>query len=166
MLRFLRNLFNLKVILAAIVFALAIFGIMMLLLWTAKAKDVAPIPATAILNITAAPTSTPIAQIATPTIAITPTPTQGLPPASGNIAVGDYVQVSGTGGDGLRLHETAGVASEVSFIAIESEVLQVKEGPIEADGYTWWRLQDPYTENASGWGVANYLVVVQNPAAN
>jgi len=81
----------------------------------------------------------------------------------GEIKIGDYVQVTGTGGDGLRLHETAGVASKVNYIAIDSEVFIVKDGPVDADGYVWWELQDPYTDDMVGWGVANYLAVVQNP---
>ena len=77
--------------------------------------------------------------------------------------IGDYVQVSGTGGDGLRLHQEAGVSSDVRYIAIEAQLFLVIDGPIVADGYTWWRLQDPYTDNTVGWGVGNYLVIVNNP---
>ena len=83
---------------------------------------------------------------------LTPTSSQPVPPPSSDIAIGDYVQVSGTGGDGLRLHKEAGVSSEVRYIAIESEVFLVKDGPIDTDGYIWWLLQDPYTDNAGGLG--------------
>ncbi|PWB52202.1 MAG: hypothetical protein C3F13_11780 [Anaerolineales bacterium] len=151
---------NLKVILGGIVFALLVFAFFVAALWAAKATDSNPVPATAILKVIEAPTPTPIAPKQTPTSVITP----GLEPtASANISLGNYVQVSGTGGDGLRLHESASVASKVRFIALESEVFIVKDGPVEADGYIWWYLQDPYSENAAGWGVANYLAVVQNP---
>jgi hypothetical protein len=101
--------------------------------------------------------------MSTPTQIEKPTSSQQAPPPSGDIVIGDYVQVSGTGGDGLRLHNSAGVSSEVRYIAIEAEVFIVKDGPIDVDGYLWWLLQDPYTDNAVGWGVGNYLVIVQNP---
>jgi hypothetical protein len=159
----LRNLLNFKVILGAIIFALGVFAVLVFVLWSAKAKSITPVPATAILHIIEAATETPIAPIASQTPVVTPTSSQPEPPPSSNIAIGDYVQVSGTGGDGLRLHKEAGVSSEVRYIALESEVFLVKDGPIDMDGYIWWLLQDPYTDNAAGWGVGNYLAIVQNP---
>jgi ABC-type transport system involved in multi-copper enzyme maturation permease subunit len=161
MYRSLRQWLSFKVILGAILFALIIFGVLLGVLWSAKGKAVSMPPATAILSIIAAPTITPPAPITTSTPTPEPTSAQNEPP-SGDIAVGDYIQVTGTGGDGLRVHETAGVTSKVQYIAIDSEVFLVQDGPIEADGYTWWLLQDPYTENAVGWGVANYLAIVSN----
>jgi hypothetical protein len=163
MFKFLRSLLNFKVILGAFIFAAGVFAVLVGMLWTARAKGIPQVPATAILSVIEASTQTPLAPIATPTPAVSPTTSQQEPPPSGDIAVGDYVQVSGTGGDGLRLHKSAGVSSGVQYIALEAEVFLVKDGPIEADGYAWWYLQDPYTENAVGWGAANYLAVVQSP---
>ncbi len=158
-----RSLFNIKVILGAIIFAGVVFAIFIGILWSAKANIISAVPATAILNVIEAPTRTPISVLRTPTAIGTPSSTQQEPPPGGEIAIGDYVQVSGTGGDGLRLHDSAGVSSKVQYIAIDTEVFSVKEGPVEADGYMWWLIQDPYTQKAAGWGVSNYLVVVQNP---
>jgi hypothetical protein len=163
MLRIIRNLLNIKVIIGAIIFAVGIFAVFMIILWSAKADSITQVPATAILHVIEAATETPLAHRATQTPVPTPTSAEQVPLPSGDIAIGDYVQVSGTGGDGLRLHSEAGVSSDVRYIAIEAEVFLVKDGPIVADGYTWWRLQDPYTENAVGWGVGNYLVIVNNP---
>jgi hypothetical protein len=163
MLRIIRNLLNIKVIIGAIIFAVGIFAVLMIILWSAKADSITQVPATAILHVIEAATETPLAHRATQTPVPTPTSAEQVPLPSGDIAIGDYVQVSGTGGDGLRLHSEAGVSSDVRYIAIEAEVFLVKDGPIVADGYTWWRLQDPYTENAVGWGVGNYLVIVNNP---
>jgi hypothetical protein len=159
----LRQLFNIKVIFGAIIFAGIVFAILIGILWSGKASSYAQTPATAILNIIEPPTSTPIAPKQTPTPLSSPTSSVQSPPPSADIAIGDYVQVSGTGGDGLRLHDSAGVSSKVGYVAIDTEVFTVKDGPVEADGYVWWLLQDPYTDNAVGWGVSNYLVVVQNP---
>jgi len=163
MFKLLRTLLNIKVILGAIVFAIGVFAVLVGILWTSKTKSITQVPATAILNIIEAPTETPLGHITTPTAALTPTSSQEIPPPSSDIAIGNYVQVTGTGGEGLRLHNTAGVASKVNHIAIDAELFLVKDGPIDADGYIWWELQDPYTENAVGWGVGNYLKVVQNP---
>jgi hypothetical protein len=164
MIRLLRTWLNFKVLLGGILFALVIFASFLFLLWSAKVKNASQVPGTAILNIILAPTATPPAPITTPTPTPTPTPESGqIPLPSGEIKTGDYVQVAGTGGDGLRLHVTAGVSSKVNYVAIEAEVFLVKEGPSVVDGYTWWYLQDPYTSDAVGWGVANYLAVVQNP---
>jgi hypothetical protein len=163
MFRSLRNWLNFKVIFGAIAFALCVFAIFLGILWSAKADTIPMAPATALLNIIEAPTETLPAPASTMTPTMNPSASQGVPLPSGEIDIGDYVQVSGTGGDGLRLHETAGVSGKVQYIAIDTEVFLVKEGPIDADGYIWWLLQDPYTENAVGWGVANYLSVVQNP---
>lgn len=164
MFRWLKAWLNYKVILGGLLFAAFVFTALLFLLWTARAKNINSVPATAILNVIEAPTKTSPAPITTPTPTMEPTSVGGqVPLPSGVIKKGDYVQVVGTGGDGLRLHGTAGVASEVHYVAIDTEVFLVTEGPIEADGYSWWYLQDPYTENAVGWGVANYLAVVQNP---
>jgi hypothetical protein len=115
------------------------------------------------LNIIKAPTQT----VPVPTIIVTPTIEPTVPPGTPlprtDFTVGDYVQVSGTEGDGLRLHRNAGVSSEVRYVAIEAEVFLVKDGPIEADGYTWWQLEDPFSNKEVGWGVSNYLAVVNNP---
>lgn len=75
------------------------------------------------------------------------------------------MQISGTGGDGLRLRTGAGLDNEVGFLGLEAEVFQIIDGPQEADGYTWWLLEAPYDEGQQrrGWAVANYLASIQNP---
>ncbi len=163
MIKNLRGLFNIKVIFGGIIFSVGVFAVFVGILWSAKASGNSPAPATAILNVIEAPTATPIVPMQTPTHVTTPESSQQAPPPSGDIAIGDYVQVSGTGGEGLRLHKAARVSSEVQYVAIDTEVFTVKDGPVEADGYVWWQLQDPYTDKAAGWGVSNYLVVVPNP---
>jgi hypothetical protein len=163
MFRSLRIWLNYKVILGAIVFALIVFTIFLGILWSAKSKNIPQAPATALLNVIEAPTETPPAPAMTMTPTMNPSASQVVPLPTVEIDIGDYVQVSGTGGDGLRLHTTAGVSGEVQLTAIDAEVFLVKDGPIEADGYVWWLLQDPYTVDVGGWGVENYLIVVQNP---
>lgn len=95
------------------------------------------------------PTATP-----TPTPEVSPSPT---PPAAGNFSLGDLVQVQGTQGDGLRLRTAAGLDAEIRLVALESEVFEVQDGPVETDGYVWWFLVNPYDSSQQGWGVSNYL---------
>ncbi len=84
------------------------------------------------------------------------------PPPPGQVTVGSYVQVTGTGDDGfLNLRAEPSLKSQVQYLALEREVFQVQAGPTEANGFVWWYLVDPATNTRSGWGVQNYLQVVQ-----
>jgi hypothetical protein len=73
------------------------------------------------------------------------------------------VTVTGTSGDGLRLREMAGLGAAIQFIALENEVFEVIDGPVDSDGYVWWRLVNPYNTSKTGWGVSNYLRMDANP---
>jgi len=131
-----------------------------LLYATRPSRQSAP-AATPIVNVIPLPSATPTPLPATPTSEAAPT--QPVPPASGDIVVGAFVQVTGTGGDGVRLRSEPGLNGTVRFLGLEAEVFQVNEGPQQADGYTWWFLVAPYDASVQGWAVANYLNVVQNP---
>ncbi len=165
MMKMLKTIFNFKVLLGAFIFGVGIFTVLVAILWSARNSGSSLAPAPASLKIIQAPTQTLPGFLITPTPTTTPSTSQEAPTPSGdaNISTGKYVAVSGTGGDGLRLHNTASVSSKVNYVAIDSEVFLVKGGPVDADGYVWWELEDPYTDNAVGWGVANYLAVVNNP---
>jgi hypothetical protein len=111
------------------------------------------------LTLIPAPTSTPPT---TPTL--TPDPLVGTPTApAGVIAVGVYVQITGTGGDGLRLRSAPSLTGEQLFLGEDAEVFQVRDGPKEANGYTWWYLVAPYDESRAGWAAAKFLSVVPPP---
>ena len=122
MFRSLRNWLSFKVILAGIVFAVFVFAVLLAILWSARAYTITQTPASALLNIVVAPTQTVPAPVMTSTPTMEPTSPHGEPLPSGDIEIGEYVQVTGTGGDGLRLHTTARVSSEVHYIAIEERV--------------------------------------------
>jgi hypothetical protein len=77
--------------------------------------------------------------------------------------LGAFVQVTGTGGDGLRMRSKPGLDGEILFLGLEDEVFRVDGGPQEADGFIWWLLVAPYDETIQGWAVSNYLEIVQNP---
>jgi hypothetical protein len=120
-------------------------------------------PPTAVLNVISASTATPIPPTSTATLP--PTPTMPLPPSPipGVIGVGAYVQVTGTGVDGLRIRDQPGLNSKTLFVAIEAEVFQVTDGPREVDGYTWWQLLSPSNQQHQGWAVANFLIAIEKP---
>ena len=155
-----RQLFTLPVLIGALGFtcllalaALAWFGFSA----SPPGADLGFAPAD--LTMIPAQTSTPLA---TPTL--TPDPLVGTPTApAGMIASGVYVQITGTGGDGLRLRSAPGLTSELLFLGEDAEVFQVRDGPQEANGYTWWYLVAPYDESRAGWAAANFLSVVPPP---
>lgn len=107
----------------------------------------------------AAPTLTP--KVIDPTRTPTPTPTSIFFLPEGVIGVGIYVQVTGTGGSGLRMRGEPGLSSTINFSAMESEVFLVIDGPVTADGYTWWHLEAPYDRNRNGWSAADYLTPIK-----
>ena len=91
----------------------------------------------------------------------TPTPT---PPQSfGGISIGNYVQISGTEGQGLRLRSGPGTSNPPRFLGMEAELFLVKDGPKQSDGFTWWFLEAPYDPGRSGWAASSFLTVVNNP---
>ena len=107
----------------------------------------------------------PAPSITSPVIAPTLLPGQDSTPEptavpSGEMGIGAYVQIYGTGGDGLRLRAGPGTDNPPLFLGKESEVFQVKDGPKESGGFTWWYLVAPYDESRKGWAVQNYLSVV------
>ncbi|HIE57178.1 MAG TPA: hypothetical protein EYP88_02955 [Anaerolineales bacterium] len=104
-------------------------------------------------------TATPIPPEISPTPEISPAPTL----AEGEIGVGAFVQVSGTGGDGLRLRQGPGLDFEMQFLGLDGELFQVGDGPVQADGYTWWFVIGSYDDTRQGWAVDSFLVVVPEP---
>lgn len=114
--------------------------------------------ATAVLTIVPAPTSTIGGQMS---LFATPTATQpALSITIDGIRVGLFVQIFGTGGDGLRLRREPGTNTDILFLGYESEVFKVVDGPKEADGFMWWYLTAPYDEKRSGWAASRFLRVI------
>lgn len=158
-----RSLLNPWVIGGAFLLATTLTCITLSLLWITRPASSPSGGATAVFNIIPMPTYTRTIPPSTPTIPQTPALDLPPSPPPGAIAPGAYVQISGTGGDGLRLRSQPGLEGQVNFLALEAEVFQVDGGPQEKDGYTWWHLVAPYDNQVQGWAVANYLLVVQKP---
>lgn len=102
----------------------------------------------------AAPTgaAAPTAQLAA---APTARPTRTLPPTSAPTAIpalgiGGRARVVNLNGSPLRARETPGLSRVVGRIPEGSEVT-LREGPVEADGYRWWRVE---ADGVTGWVAA------------
>ena len=108
------------------------------------------------------PTNTP----QPPTATLVPTSTATatfLPLESGELGIGSYAQITGTEGTGLNVRSAPGLSSNIQFLGFDAEVFEVRDGPVEQDGYTWWYLVTPVDETRAGWAAAMYLSVVANP---
>ena len=141
-----------------IVAAVLILLTLILIGWTSPrfSPEVGFAPAD--LTMIPAPTHTPAAT-AIPTIdpLATPVVDQTV------INIDGYVQITGTGSDGLRIRSAPGLTSETVFRGEESEVFLVKDGPQSADGYTWWYVVAPYDDTRAGWAASEFLAVVPAP---
>ena len=102
----------------------------------------------------------------TPRILPSPTPDPAMgtaTPLPGEIALNGYVQIAGTDGDGLRVRAEPGLGGESLFLGFDTELFQITNGPIDADGHTWWYLLAPYDQTRSGWAAADFLEAVETP---
>jgi hypothetical protein len=153
-----RDLFNKWVILGALLFAgllILITAISIGLTSATRSPDVGFVPAD--LTVIPAPTGT---SGAPPTPTIDPFATATSP---AGIAIGNYVQITGTEGQGLRIRAAPGLDGEFQFLAYDAEVFVVQDGPREVDGYVWWYLVAPYDETRVGWAAADFLTYIPAP---
>jgi hypothetical protein len=100
-------------------------------------------------------TPTPIVPTATlrPTDVPQPTPAPTATPEG--LFAGREAIVSGTG-SALRLRSDPGLQSTTLKTVADGTRLKILEGPREADGLRWWRLQDQ-SDGAEGWAAETYL---------
>lgn len=111
---------------------------------------------------TVIPAATSTSVLPLPTFTPPSVPTQTNTPLPGTLAIGVYVEISGTG-VGLRIRSAPGLDAPPLFIGADSEVFRVTDGPRQADGYTWWHLVAPYDNTRAGWAVQDYLVPIPPP---
>jgi hypothetical protein len=126
-------------LLAAIATLLVVAGALFFLRGRAPSLTAsAPAPLPTVLAATLAPTRTPI--FATPTPEPTATPVA--------LHQGGAATISNTQGAPLRGRKQPGVKAPVTANFKEGEQIRVLEGPVEADGFTWWRIEGP---SGTGW---------------
>ncbi len=126
--------------------------------WTAPpAPDLSGL--LAVVTVIPAPSAT-LPPAATPTYdPYAPTPT----PAPGNFNIGDYVQISGTEGQGLRIRSDPGLNGKQLFLGFDTEVYTIMDGPREVDGYAWYYLAAINDQTRTGWAASNFLTQVPKP---
>jgi hypothetical protein len=156
-----RRLLNVRVIAGAV--AVSIVLLLLTFLWAEWTAPPAPDTSLSLaaLTVIPAPTST-VYVLPTATLVLEP-PTATFTPPPNTVAIGVYVQIKGTDGQGLRIRSTPGLDGQQLFLGYDSEVFLVKDGPLEKDGYTWWFLVAPYDENRAGWAASDFLTVIPSP---
>lgn len=150
---------NRLVVLGAVIIGLGSAGCLVLagaLTRSMRSDGAVPTPVFTVVRL---PSQTPTLPPATETpVGPTATAAPSLPAGGGQgFAPGDLVEVSGTGGDGLRLRREPSLDAEIVVLGVESEVFSVIAGPTSADGYTWWQLVNPYDSAKKGWAVGSFL---------
>jgi hypothetical protein len=147
------------IIIVALITILSVSLIFILLMLIPQEKETT-LPV-AVVSFIEAPSSTPI-------LLSTWTPTS--PPQenvesdnTSEFQINNYVQISGTEGEGLRIRSGPGRDNSVFFIGLDSELFKIIDGPIENDGYIWWHLEAPYDTSRNGWSVQDYLSIVETP---
>jgi hypothetical protein len=85
-----------------------------------------------------------------------------LPPVtveepSAGIYIGGQVRVD-TDGTRLRSRDVPGLGGNVVIMFEPGELLQVIDGPVDADGYTWWKVEN---DGDFGWSAADFLTPIQ-----
>ncbi|MCX7791753.1 MAG: SH3 domain-containing protein [Chloroflexaceae bacterium] len=129
--------------LLVIVIALLVLGAAGALYWWSgrpSGAPVAPLPTSAPPPV---PTPGP-----TPAPTVTPPPTITVEGSPAGLAVGARARVINLGGAPLRARAAPGLSSPVTARIPEGREVTVLEGPIEADGYVWWRVE---AAEGAGW---------------
>ncbi|GAB4488369.1 MAG: hypothetical protein OHK0031_12260 [Anaerolineales bacterium] len=137
---------------------LAAFLLLMTFGWLLLSAPPAPRPAEFVAAQTVIPAPT-----GTPRLPASDASPQTATPAPGQILLDGYVQISGTEGQGLRIRATPGLSGEFLFLAYDTEIFRVQDGPQEKDGYTWWKIVSNYDETRAGWAAANFLSAIDAP---
>ena len=153
--------FNWWIAAGAVVTALLLCIFMAIVFWIFQpSRSSGQTIPTAILVVIPAPTTTSATlseALFAPTNTTAPTDQSG-------VSLGKFVQIQGTGPDGLRIRSGPGTDKTTNFLGMDSEVFKVKDGPVESDGITWWFLVAPYDQNRNGWAAAKYLTIVSATA--
>lgn len=149
----------LPLIIGFIITILVLFAVFVFLIFLPKKQSLDE--KTALITVIPAPSSTPVVGLTivpTPTLQITETIEKNY-----KFELGEFVQITGTSGEGLRLRSEPGRSFSVNFIGMDAEVFEVIDGPVEADGFIWWYLEAPYDKTRNGWSVDEYLQLVTVP---
>ncbi len=120
------------------------------LIWRTPKPPATPWP-TALLTVEAPPTA--VERSPTPPAPSTPPPA----PTQVSLQPGMRVLVAETEGAGLNLRASPSLQAETLLIAEEGTPFVILQGPLEVDGFRWWRLQKADDPAITGWAVERYL---------
>jgi len=100
-------------------------------------------------------TPTPAATTAATVSVVTPVPTPTPAPKVAAISVGQTVLIGGTDEEGIRFRSGPGLDYVTLVVLEEGTKLKALEGPQEADGFVWWRLE--MEDGTIGWAAEEWL---------
>lgn len=75
--------------------------------------------------------------------------------APGGVATGRWVVVTGTGSSQLRVRQAANASAPTVKTVPDGTRLLVTDGPVQAGGLTWWKVEDQ--RGLVGWAAGTYL---------
>jgi hypothetical protein len=110
---------------------------------------------------TSIPTETPIIPTPTSEPKLTPSPTPNRLVATENITNGFYAEVANTDGFGVKFRTGYGLGNDLISVLEEETVGLVIDGPVESDGFIWWRLE--LEDTTQGWAVEQFLAPANEP---
>ena len=111
-----RLLFNRRVIGGALLITFIMFCFMVFVVLFGRSDTIPASQGTAVLSVIPAPTATQTRFVTTPLDSTTGTLKVPPSPPPGVMAIGAYVQVTGTGGDGLRLRDEPGLDGQIQLL--------------------------------------------------
>ena len=134
-----------------------LIAVVFISLWNPFTPSTQPTPVEVLPTATPALPTPVVFPTATPTPKPTSTPTPSVPT---EVGVGVYVKVVNTEADGLRYRWGPGMNTVTKKFIEDGAILKVLDGPEEADGLTWWRLEDPAEADEElkiGWAADEWL---------
>lgn len=97
-----------------------------------------------------------------PTTVATAVPTVNVPPA-GVIGINGYIQV--TSAQGLVVRAEPSTSGQRVTVMPNGSKAKIVEGPVEANGYKWWKVAEFNAQNPAltGWSVENFMTATTPP---
>jgi hypothetical protein len=81
-----------------------------------------------------------------------------ISPTPESIALGKIVVVTAED-NGLNVRSGPGTQNDRLFVAPAGQRFIILDGPVQADGFTWWKLQNVTDSSQIGWGAAIFLEI-------
>lgn len=110
---------------------------------------------------TAIPTETPIIPTPTSIPTLTPSPTPDRLIAPEIMTGGFFAQVTNTEGVGVNFRSGTGRQNEIIDVLDEGTIALVIEGPVNDDGFIWWRIE--LEDGTRGWLVDQFVIPAGQP---